>query len=86
MVYPAFTFSNQRHCFLQLSYSEKVSIVETTSQSYAYLVAKGKIGTATSYALKQEIKVKTVLKDGRLVLTNNLAKRGIKSLVMGIKN
>jgi len=30
--------------------------------------------------------VKTVLKDGRLALTNNLAERGIKSLVMGRKN
>ncbi|WP_414838613.1 IS66 family transposase [Carnobacterium sp. TMP28] len=49
-------------------------------------MVKGKIGTAISYALKQETKVKTVLKDGRLVLTNNLAERGIKSLVMGRKN
>ncbi|WP_051932677.1 IS66 family transposase [Carnobacterium inhibens] len=47
---------------------------------------KGKIGTAISYALKQEVKVLNFLRDGRLVLSNNLAERGIKSLVMGRKN
>ncbi len=47
---------------------------------------KGKIGTAISYALKQEAKVMNFLKDDRLVLSNNLAERGIKSLVMGRKN
>lgn len=49
-------------------------------------MVKGKIGTAISYALNQEAKVMNILEDGRLVLSNNLAERGIKSLVMGRKN
>lgn len=47
------------------------------------LTAHGKLGTAITYALNQKERMMNVLKDGRLVLSNNLAERGIKSLVMG---
>ena len=39
-----------------------------------------------TYALNYEETFKTVLEDGRLVLSNNLAERALKSLVMGRKN
>lgn len=75
----------ERHCkreqFIKPKLDEFFEWLKTLNP-----MIKGKIGTAISYALKQETKVKTVLKDGRLVLTNNLAERGIKSLVMGRKN
>ncbi len=45
-----------------------------------------KLGRAIDYSLKYEEIFKTVLTDGRLVLSNNLAERAIKSLVMGRKN
>ncbi|SEJ05801.1 Transposase [Alkalibacterium gilvum] len=50
------------------------------------LTAHGKLGIAINYALNQKERMMNVLKDGRLVLSNNLAERGIKSLVMGRKN
>lgn len=45
-----------------------------------------KLGRAITYALNYEETFKTVLEDGCLVLSNNLAERAIKSLVMGRKN
>lgn len=45
-----------------------------------------KLGKAIQYALNYEATFKMVLMDGRLVLSNNLAERAIKSLVMGRKN
>ena len=45
-----------------------------------------KLGRAITYALKYEKTFKTVLTDGSLVLSNNLAERAIKGLVMGRKN
>ena len=39
-----------------------------------------------TYALKYEETFKTVLADGSLALSNNLAERAIKELVMGRKN
>ena len=50
------------------------------------ILAKTKLGSAISYALKQKDRMMNVLKDGRLVLSNNLAERGIKTLVIGRKN
>lgn len=50
------------------------------------VLGKSKLGTAISYALKQKERMMNVLKDGRLVLSNNLAERGIKTLVIGRKN
>lgn len=47
---------------------------------------KTKLGKALSYTITFEEKVMNILKDGRLVLSNNLAERGIKALVMGRKN
>ena len=47
------------------------------------LTAHGKLGTAINYALNQKERMMNVLRDGRLVLSNKLAERGIKSLVMG---
>ncbi|MBF7095294.1 transposase [Streptococcus sp. HF-1907] len=41
---------------------------------------------AIEYSLKYEETFKTVLEDGNLVLSNNMAERAIKSLVMGRKN
>jgi hypothetical protein len=42
-----------------------------------------KLGRAIEYSLKYEETFKAILKDGHLVLSNNLAERAIKSLVMG---
>src|SRR5699024_394872 len=50
------------------------------------VLGKTKLGTAISYALKQKERMMNVSKDGRLVLSNNLAERGIKTFVMGRKN
>ena len=47
---------------------------------------KSKLGKAITYALNQKDRMMNVLKDGRLELTNNLAERGIKPLVIGRKN
>ncbi|TMR43400.1 transposase, partial [Streptococcus pseudopneumoniae] len=44
------------------------------------------LGRAIEYSLKYEETFKAILKDGHLVLSNNLAERAIKSLVMGRKN
>ena len=45
-----------------------------------------KLGKAIAYALNHEDTFKNVLLDGRLVLSNNLAERAIKTLVIGRKN
>ncbi|HEN2709136.1 TPA: IS66 family transposase [Streptococcus agalactiae] len=45
-----------------------------------------KLGRAIDYSLKYEETFRTVLKDGSLVLSNNMAERAIKSLVMRRKN
>lgn len=49
-------------------------------------IAGSKLGRAIKYSLKYEETFKTILKDGDLVLSNNLAERAIKSFVMGRKN
>ena len=45
-----------------------------------------KLGTAMEYSLKYETTFRTVLSDGDLVLSNNMAERAMKTLVMGRKN
>lgn len=45
-----------------------------------------KLGRAIAYALNHEDTFKNVLLDGKLVLSNNLAERAIKTLVIGRKN
>ncbi|CJO25789.1 transposase [Streptococcus pneumoniae] len=47
------------------------------------VLAGSKLGRAIEYSLKYEETFKTILKDGHLVLSNNLAECAIKSLVMG---
>lgn len=47
------------------------------------VLAGSKLGRAIEYSLKYEETFKTILKDGHLVLSNNLAECSIKSLVMG---
>ena len=42
-----------------------------------------KLGTAIEYSLKYETTFRTVLSDGDLVLSNNIAERAMKTLVMG---
>lgn len=51
-----------------------------------FALPESKLGRALKYSLDYESTFKTVLEDGRLVLSNNLAERAIKSLVMGRKN
>lgn len=51
-----------------------------------HVLPGSKLGRAIDYSLKYETTFKTILKDGRLVLSNNLAERAIKALVMGRKN
>jgi len=41
---------------------------------------------AIEYSLKYESTFRTILEDGNLVISNNLAERAIKSLVIGRKN
>ena len=50
------------------------------------ILSRTRIGKAIAYSLKYENTFRTVLQDGDLVLSNNLAERAIKSLVMGRKN
>ena len=45
-----------------------------------------KLATAIEYSLKYETTFRTVLSDGDLVLSNNIAERAMKTLVMGRKN
>ncbi|MGQ7355370.1 IS66 family transposase, partial [Streptococcus suis] len=45
-----------------------------------------KLGTAIEYSLNYETTFRTVLSDGDLVLSNNMAERAMKTLVMGRKN
>ena len=45
-----------------------------------------KLGTAIEYSLKYEETFRTVLLNGNLVLSNNMAERAMKTLVMGRKN
>ena len=45
-----------------------------------------KLGRAIEYSLKYEETFRAVLKDGSLDLSNNMAERAIKSLVMRRKN
>lgn len=45
-----------------------------------------KLGIAFAYCLNHEEAFRNVLKDGNLALSNNLAERSIKSVVMGRKN
>ncbi|MCD1283977.1 transposase [Streptococcus pneumoniae] len=51
------------------------------------VLSGSKLGRAIEYSLKYSLKYKetfkTILKDGHLVLSNNLAECAIKSLVMG---
>lgn len=51
-----------------------------------YVLPESKLDRALNYSLKYESTFKTVLEDGRLVLSDNLDERAIKSLVMGRKN
>ncbi|VGQ42078.1 transposase IS66 [Streptococcus pyogenes] len=50
------------------------------------VLSGSKLGLAIAYSLKHERTFGTVLEDGHLVLSNNMAERAIKSLVMGRKN
>ena len=45
-----------------------------------------KLGKAIDYSLKYESTFRMILEDGNLVLSNNLAERAVKSLVIGRKN
>lgn len=49
------------------------------------ILDKTKFSTAISYDVKQKERMMNVLKGGRLVISNNLAERGIKTLVIGKK-
>ena len=54
--------------------------------SQSISIAGSKLGSAITYALKYEEAFKTVLVDGSLVLSNNLAECAIKGLVVRWKN
>ena len=45
-----------------------------------------KLGKAIEYSLKYESTFRMILEDGNLVLSNNLAERAVKTLVIGRKN
>ena len=50
------------------------------------VLSASKIGRSIEYSLKYKTTFRTILEDGNLVLSNNLAEREIKSLVIGRKN
>lgn len=50
------------------------------------VLTRSKLGTALEYSLTYESTFRTVLADWNLVLSNNLAGRAIKTLVIGRKN
>ena len=52
----------------------------------AMTLLNSKLGKAFAYSLNHETTFKHVLLDGRPVLSNNLAERAIKTLVIGRKN
>ena len=70
-------------------YDQRLKLVKTNLEGFfdwcESLTAHGKLGVALNYALNQKERMMIALKDGRLVLSNNLAERGIKTLVMGAK-
>lgn len=49
-------------------------------------VAKSLLGTALTYAVNQEEKLRRFLEDGRIEISNNRAERSIKPFVIGRKN
>ena len=49
-------------------------------------VPQSLLGTAYTYAINQEYKLRRFLEDGRIEMTNNRAERSIKPFVMGRKN
>ena len=50
------------------------------------VLSGSKLGMALEYSLKYETTFRTILSDGNLVLSNNIAERAMKTLVMGRKN
>ena len=50
------------------------------------VLSGSKLGIALEYSLKYETTFRTILSDGNLVLSNNIAERAMKTLVMGRKN
>jgi transposase len=69
-------------------YNQRLALVKPKLEAFFHrceslLTAHGKLGIAVNYALNQNERMINVLEDGRLVLSNNLAEHGIKSLVMG---
>lgn len=69
---------------------EELSVVLTNLfdliEPYSYQATTGKLSKAIAYATKYKEYFMNVLKDGRLELSNNLAERSIKELVIGRKN
>ena len=51
----------------------------------AMTLPNSKLGKAFAYSLNHETTFKHVLLDGRLILSNNLAERAIKTLVIGAR-
>lgn len=49
-------------------------------------MSNSKLGEAYKYALNHEEAFENVLLDGKLVLSNNMAERAIKVIIMGRKN
>lgn len=54
--------------------------------SQADAMPNSKLGEAFKYALNHEKAFKNVLLDGNLVLSNNIAERSVKAVIMGRKN
>ena len=78
-------FRSERLCKLK----ERLAPLMTTFFDWCRnqsVLPGSKLGRAITYALKYEETFKTVLTDGSLVLSNNLAERAMKGLVMGRKN
>ena len=60
--------------------------VRTAGKQKATVLPNSKLGKAIAYSLNHEETFKHVLLNGCLALSNNLAERAIKTLVMGRKN
>ncbi|MGN2341666.1 IS66 family transposase [Streptococcus dysgalactiae] len=55
------------------------SLISVVTKLYCHF----KLGCAIDYSLNHEETFKTILADRNLVLSNNMAERAIKGLVMG---
>lgn len=73
----------KRQCLLKPLVEAYFAWIE---REHALALPKSSYGKAITYSFNQKDKLKNILKDGRLELSNNRAERAIKPFVIGRKN